>query len=109
MLLKEGDVIGDCLLVVLEEYLILDLKVLGLGELEPGHTQIVLQAGDLHFVSVDLADVELDIVPGGGVGVQLAVGLVQWMEWVFVLGLCLALGARLATCGAVVLLGGLPL
>lgn len=109
MLLEKGDVIGDCLLVVFEEDLILDLKVLGLGELEPGHTEIVLQTGDLHFVSVDLADVELDIVSGGGVGVQLAVGLVQWMEWVFVFGLSQALSARLATSGAVVLLGGLPL
>lgn len=30
MFLKEGDIISNCLLVVLEEYLIFDLKVLGL-------------------------------------------------------------------------------
>lgn len=107
--IKEGDVISDCLLVVLEEYIVFDLKVLCLGELEAGHTQIVFQAGDLHLVSVDLADVELHIVSGGGVRVQLAVGLVQWMEWVIVLGLSQALSARLATGGAVVLLRGLPL
>ena len=38
---EEGQIVGHCLLIVLEEYVVLDLKVLGLGQFEPGDAEIV--------------------------------------------------------------------
>ncbi len=86
VLVEQSHVISDSLLVVLEENVVFDFEVLGLGEFEAGHTEVVFETGDLHFVAVDLPYIELDIVACGGVGVELSVCLMEGVKGVFVVG-----------------------
>jgi hypothetical protein len=88
------DAVGECLLVLLEEYFVLDLVVLCLGETESGNAEIVLESGEFGLVAVDLADVELDVVSGGGILVELALGVGGTQEFVTV-----AAGSRTVSAG----------
>ena len=101
--------IRDSVLIFLEECLVFDLIVFGLGKLEAGDTEVVLKTCDLGLVSVDLPHIKVNVMAGWGVLVELTVGLEGTSRCLGLLGI----GTRPvsvvgATIGTIILVGGLP-
>jgi len=57
--------VSDSVLILLEKQFILDLKIFSFRESELSNTKIVFQSRDFSLVSVDFADIELDVMSCG--------------------------------------------
>ncbi len=104
----QGQKLGNRLLVFLEENVVFDFEIFGFGESELGNAEVVLQARDLHLVAVHLPHIELHIMPGGRVPVDLPLRHLPPQPLLPLLPPSPALGTRLAPNRSIVCLRVLP-
>ena len=80
------EVVSYSLLVVFEESVVFGFVIFSFWEFEAGYAEIVFEPRDFGFVSVDFSDVELDIVAGGWLLMELAFGVLRSIEFLACVG-----------------------
>lgn len=66
---RESVILGQQIIVLLEHQIVLYLEVLSLSQSHPGTTQLILQQRQVILEPVNLANVEVDVILGGRLGV----------------------------------------